>query len=112
MGDTLPDIPLMVRSHEIEQLHEWVPKVVSRLEDIDMEDRAGEVELLYENHIADTESTQSHSVSDGYITMAAGDWRLLVRELRRISDEEGAVRTWWLRKKLVQRLSDRLEELE
>jgi hypothetical protein len=43
--------------------------------------------------------------------MPADDWRTVVGGVARLRSEEG-LRSWWFRKKIVQRLTERLEEME
>ena len=104
------DVPINVRSHEAEQLQEWTPKVEQTLRSVGRDDEADTIESIYDEHVSEFE-TRAHSDTP-YISMDADDWRALVRNLDRIDDDEGKNRVWWLRKKLVSRLRDRMEELE
>jgi hypothetical protein len=115
MGDTAMNVPVEIRSHELRQLDHMVPQAADELEAVatdenNLADEANTLYRAYDEHIADMPAT--HSMGDGYLSMPADDWRSIIRHLPRVEDEEGKLRVLWLRKKLVGRLRDRMDELE
>lgn len=114
MGDTAINVPVRVRSHELCQVHEMVPDVEERLRSIDTEstiERADELNRIYDEHISgvDGEPRESDAFA-AYLSMPADDWRSVVSALARVEDD--GLRPQWLQKKLVNRLRDRMEELD
>jgi hypothetical protein len=93
-----------------------VPRAVERLRALDAEtfgDDADELERIYAEYIegVEREFTADDQAFAAYVSMPADDWRQVVGSLGRLYDEEG-LRVWWLRKKLVKRLRERLEQME
>lgn len=105
------NVPIKVRTHEIDQLQEMVPEVAERLEVIEHAD-AEDFREVYEEHIADLEATYPGAPEDesfaAWASMPAEDWRLLIRHTRRWEDS----REEWLQKKLMNRLEERLEQVQ
>lgn len=111
--DTELNVPVEVRSHELEQLHDWTPRIEQRLREVERDDEADSIERLYDEYIPNYMDADKRAYSGTpYISMPADDWRTLVRNLDRIYDDEGKNRVWWLRKKLVSRLRDRMDDME
>lgn len=109
MGDSEINVPVEVRSHELGQLRDWTPTVAANLYDVSTDENglleeADTIQRIYDEYI--------NTVEGEYISMPADDWRALVANLDRIEDEEGINRVYWLRKKLVTRLRDKLDEME
>jgi hypothetical protein len=105
MADIPNSIPISLRSHEIDQLHEFVPKLVRRFmgrdtEQNDMASKADELERVYEEHIEGMGNA---------LLMPIDDWRTLISSL---SDVDDGLRGWWLQRKLIRRLRDKSEELQ
>ena len=133
--DTSINVPVKVRTHELQQAHDFIPRVAQRLRDIDADpaqEQADELERIYAEHVEGVEATypkgpegadsRGSSASSppeqgsggefaAYISMPADDWRAVVGGVARLRGEEG-LRSWWFRKKLVKRLQARLEEME
>ena len=100
-------VPIDIRTHELNQAHEFIPRIIERLSQVDVEtaqEQADELDRIYADYIEDVEAPY-------FLSMPADDWRTLVGALARLRDEEG-LRVWWFRKKLVDRLQERLEEME
>lgn len=113
--DTSINVPVKVRTHELQQAHDFIPRVAQRLRDIDADpaqEQADELERIYAEHVEGVEATYPKgSEFAAYISMPADDWRAVVGGVARLRGEEG-LRSWWFRKKLVKRLQARLEEME
>jgi len=114
--DTSINVPVKVRSHELQQAHDFIPRVAQRLRDIDADpaqEQADELERIYAEHVEGVERkfTEDDQAFAAYISMPADDWRAVVGGVARLRGEEG-LRSWWFRKKLVKRLQARLEEME
>lgn len=109
------NVPVKVRTHELNQAHEFIPRVAERLGSIDVEhaqEQAEELERIYAEHVEDVEATYPEGPEfAAYISMPAEDWRTVVGATARLYDEE-TLRVRWFRKKLVKRLQARLEEME
>lgn len=104
-------VPIKVRTHEVNQLHEMLPEVVDRLAAIEHPD-AEDFEEMYEEYVSDVEITYPGAPQDesfaAWVSMPADEWRLLIRHAQKYED----ARAEWLQKKLMRRLSDRLEEVQ
>lgn len=93
-------IPIELASHEVKQLDEFIPRIEERLREIDLEDEADEI-------------------SDATIVEEGGDvfsaktkeWAAIIGGLRVLRGEE-SLRSWWLRKKLARRVSEKVAELD
>jgi hypothetical protein len=128
--DTALNVPVKTRTHELNQLHEFFPVVAEGLRDAELDEAADEVSRIYEEHVAgvnpepreavrspnapqSANTTSSREADDfaAYVSMPAEDWRMTVRYFGRLRHVEG-LRSEWLRIKLVDRLEDRLEEME
>jgi hypothetical protein len=99
MGDTAMHVPVDLRTHEVNQLQEMVPDAAQQLRETDVETLVEDAETLeraYDEHLYGLDGP-------GVASMPADDWRAIVRNLDRADD---GLRVWWLRKKLVDRLSD------
>lgn len=92
-------VPIELRSHERSQLDDFIPRAVENLEDIGLDEEAEEVDDV---DIIDNE--------DGTFSAEAEEWVAIISSLRTIYDDEG-VRSWWLRKKLAQRVGRKANEL-
>lgn len=107
------NVPVKVRTHELNQVHEMIPQVEERLRSIGVDatvEQADELERIYDEHISgiDGEPRESEEFA-AYISMPADDWRSVVSALARVDD---GLRPRWLQKKLVKRLRDRMEEMD
>jgi hypothetical protein len=113
MGDTPINVPVKVRTHELNQVHEMIPQVEEQLRSIGVEatvEQADELERIYAEHIEGigVEPRESEEFA-AYLSMPADDWRSVVSALARVDD---GLRPRWLQKKLVKRLRARLDEME
>lgn len=99
MEETGINVPINVRTHETQQLQTKVPSVIEDMQDADMD--TDEIERVYDEHIAGLNGT-------GTVSMPTDDWQIINTRLARLDN----LHTRWLRKKLVRRLRERLEELE
>lgn len=109
------NVPVKVRTHELQQAHDFIPRVAERFAAIDVEhaqEQAEELERIYAEYVEGVEATYPEgSEFAAYISMPAEDWRTVVGAAARLYDEE-SLRVQWFRKKLVKRLQARLEEME
>lgn len=108
-------VPVKARTHELNQLQSMVPRAADRLQAIDAEavaERGEELDRIYTEHIQGVEAEYPEGPEfANYVSMPADDWRAVVSGLARLYDEEG-LRVQWLQNKLVDRLRDRMEEME
>jgi hypothetical protein len=102
MGDTAMNVPVDLRTQEVSQLQTMVPDAATKLRETDVESLADEASTLIRVHDEHLRGLQGA----GTVSMPADDWRAVVRHLDRGGD---GLNAWWLRKKLVDRLSERLE---
>jgi hypothetical protein len=114
MGDTAINVPVKVRTHELNQLHEFVPDVRDGLRQAELDEAADEVARIYDEHISgvEREFTGDDQAFAAYVSMPANDWKTIVRFIGRLEHTSEGTRAWWLQKKLVERLRERLEEME
>jgi len=117
-SDSTINVPVKVRTHELNQAHDFIPRVAERLRAIDADpaqEQADELERIYAERIEGVEPDYSGNTDyiefATYLSMPVDEWRTVVGGLARLRDEEG-LRVNWLRKKLVQRLTERLEEMD
>jgi hypothetical protein len=106
MGDTALNVPVEVRSHELEQLHESVQSVIDNLEDAEMDAAVDELSRVYEEHI---EGVHKDGEGTVHVSMPAEDWRITIRYLNRA--REDSMRVGWLQSKLVDRIEKKLAEM-
>jgi hypothetical protein len=106
MGDSL-NVPIKVRTNELQQLQNTVEGLVDELLSHDIDD-AEDLRSAYETHVDGVEAVYPEPAFANWVSMPASDWQLVVRHMGRLD----SVRSWYLRTKLSSRLSDRLEELE
>lgn len=108
-------VPIKVRSHELNQAHEFITKAVSQLSQIDAtapQEQAEELREIYTDHVHDVEATYPEGPEfAAYLSMPADSWRTVLGALGRLRTDEG-LRSRWFRAKLTRRLRDRLEEME
>lgn len=112
MGDTAINVPVKVRSHELNQLHEFFPDVRDGLQQAGLDEAAEAVDRIYDEHVSGVTAAVSGGPYAAMVTMPAEDWKTTVRYIGRLSQTSEGLRAWWLQKKLVGRLDDRLEELD
>jgi hypothetical protein len=99
------NVPVDLRTHEVQQLQTMVPDAAHHLRETDVDTLVEDAETLnrvYDEHLYGLDGP-------GMVSMPADDWRAIVRNLDRAGDD---LKVWWLRKKLVQRLADKLDEVE
>jgi len=101
MDDDTINVPIAVRSHEVAQLHEFVPEAIDQCRRTEMNDEADQLQCVVDEYLEPT---------DGYISMPADEWRTVVRNVHRRTDS--GLRSQWLQTKLLKRLRDRMEEME
>jgi hypothetical protein len=105
-------VPIKARTHELNQLQAMLPDVRDGLAMADLDEAADEVDRIYTEYVEGVEAEYPEGPEfANYISMPAEDWRLTVRYLNRLRAVEG-LRVSWLQNKLVDRLRDRLEEME
>jgi hypothetical protein len=114
MGDTTDmNVPIKVRTHELQQVQTMMPAVINALEANGLEDAAEEVNRIHTTHIEGIEPTYPEGPRfAAYLSMPMEDWRLTIRYLNRAQPSEGVRRTRWLQKKFMNRIEDRISELE
>jgi hypothetical protein len=113
MGDTTMNVPVEVRTHELQQVKTMMADVAADLGQAELDDAASEVNRIYETHVEGIEPTYPEGDEfAAYLSMPAEDWRMTVRYLNRAWSEHGKFRTHWLQSKLVSRVEGRLNELE
>lgn len=107
------NVPVRVRTHELQQVKTMMPSVADGLEQADLDEAAEEVNRIYDTHIEGVEPTYPDGPEfAAYLSMPTEDWRLTIRYLNRAMRDEGRLRVHWLQNKLVERIEDRLDELE
>lgn len=106
------NVPIQVRSNELTQLHEWVPTLAGKLQQAELDERAEQMQRIYEEHIDITHTAADDPAIVTYVSMPAEDWRALIRESQRLTDERGVTRVNYLRRKLGRRLRDRMDEMD
>ena len=110
MGDTAINVPVETRTHEVAQLHEFVPQMCGDLQEVGLDEAAAEVQRIYDEHISGVTADDREDESfAAYTSMPADDWQVLVRHMNRLRSDK---RAEWLQMKLVDRLRDRMEEME
>jgi hypothetical protein len=113
MGDTALNVPVKVRTHELKQTKTMIPNVADDLEQAGLDEAAEEVNRIYETHI---EGIDAHYPEGpefaAYLSIPVEDWRLTIRYLNRARRTDGKLRAQWLQSKLVDRVEDRLAEME
>lgn len=109
------NVPVKVRTHELNQAHDFIPRAAERLRAVDADpaqEQADELERIYAEHV---EGIDAHYPEGpefaAYLSMPADDWRQVVGGVARLYDEEG-LRVQWFQKKLVKRLQARMAEME
>jgi len=108
MGDTALNVPIRVRTHELEQLHGMVPEAIQQIGT----DEADELKRVYDEHIGQITAEYPEGPQfAAYVSMPIDDWRTVISGLNRARYESGRPRVHWLQSKLVGRLEDRSEEL-
>lgn len=107
-------VPIRARSNELTQLKTALPIVHERLTKAELEDEAAEIQHVYDEYVegVDRERTDDSASFANYVSMPAEDWKTTISHLDRASTEMGQTRIWWLRRKFIKRLGDRLEEME
>lgn len=106
-------VPVKFRSHELGQMHDMLPAVQDDLERAELDEAADIVERIYDEHVHGVSvEPRQNSQFAAYVSMPAEDWRLAVRYLGRATRWESKNRVQWLRQKLIDRLEDRMEELD
>lgn len=110
MGDTALNVPVKVRTHELQQVQDMMPAAAERLEQAELDDAAEQVNRIFEEHVEDIEPTYPEGPEfAAYLSMPAEDWRMTIRYLNRARGEAGRLRVHWLQNKLVTRIEDRLD---
>jgi hypothetical protein len=112
MGDSKLAIPVEVRTHELNQVHEMIPNVRDSLEQADLTEAAEEVDRIYTEHIEGVEATYPEGpMFAAYLSMPPEDWRIFIRYLNRARQTDGRLRVQWLQTKFVDRIEERMEEM-
>lgn len=112
MGDTALNVPVKTRTHELNQLHEFFPIIEDGLREAELDEAADEVARIYDEHVSGIKP-EPREADDfaAWVSMPAEDWRMTMRYLGRLRASEG-LRVEWLQTKLVDRLEDRMEEMD
>lgn len=113
MGDTAINVPVDVRTHELNQLQSWLPAIADELRAADITEGAETIERIYDEHVADVGHGPNNS--NLYVSMPQEDWRMTMRYLNRartLGRNGNDLRAHWLQTKLIDRLEDRLEEMK
>lgn len=97
------NVPIEVRSHELKQVKTMLSTAIDELESAEAD--VEEISRVYEEHILGMDNSD-------YLSMPADDWRLVIRYLNRARRTEGRTRVHWLQTKFVNRLNERMEEME
>lgn len=107
-------VPIKLRAIEIEQLREWVPKVLDRVsaaaENVGTDTLDETLETLEQFADRDIEH-EDDNVFVGYLYATPDEWQTIIRELDRLYNTEGRSRVEYLQSKLVRRLSETVDEL-
>lgn len=93
-------VPIEVRDHEYRQLVEYLPNARDSYLRGDRDDEAAAVGTLIDD-LSDS--------SDEHVSFTVEQWQTCVSALSRCDD---GLRPWWLQKKVVNRLNERIEELQ
>jgi hypothetical protein len=101
MDDDTINVPIRVRSNEVAQLHEFVPEAIDQCRRTEMDDEADQLQCVVDEYL---------EPNDGYISMPADEWRAVIRNVHRRTDN--GLRSEYLQRKLLKRLRARMEELE
>jgi len=113
MGDTTMNVPVKVRTHELQQAKTMMPNVADSLEQAGLDEAAEEVNRIYESHIEALEPTYPEGPEfAAYLSMPTEDWRLTIRYLNRARRTDGKLRAQWLQSKILDRVEGRLDEME
>jgi len=110
MGDTNQqmNIPIQVRGHELTQLGNFIDTVTE--DDFDEADQLAEI---LDTHIMDAAmNSRENEQFYTYVSMPADDWHTVNRGLTRHRKYNDGQRSWWLQKKLVGRLNERLSDID
>lgn len=114
-SDTSINVPVKVRTHELQQVHDFIPEATDRLRDVDTEHtqkRADELGRIYTEYVEGVTATYPKDQAfAAYVSMPSDDWQLVLSAFRRLRKDEG-LRVEWLQTKLVKRLRERLSEME
>lgn len=106
------DIPILVRSNELRQLHNWIPEVCGTFQRAGLDDEAEKLQHFHEEQLEPPYDDVDHPAYVSYVSAEQDVWSAAVMGLERIKDDEGANRVWYLQKKLSNRLEQRIGELE
>ena len=92
-------VPIELRSHEREQLNEYLPQAKESYFMGERYAARDDVAVLIEQ-LSESEGT--------HVSFTVEQWRTCVSALSRCED---GLRPWWLQKKVVNRLNERIENL-
>lgn len=93
-------VPIEIRDNEYRQLIEYLPNAKQSYEAGERDDEAAAVSTLIDT-LTDS--------SDKHVSFTVEQWRTCVSALSRVED---GLRPWWLQKKVVNRLNERVDELQ
>lgn len=112
MGDTALNLPVKVRTHELEQVQTLLPKIRDELRQADKDEAADEVHRIYDEHVEGKVPVYPDGPEfANYLSMPSEDWRMVIRYLNRERDDQ-PLRIHWLQTKLTDRIEARMEEME
>lgn len=106
------NIPVKVRTNELNQIQTMVPSVIEQLQQAELDTAADDMSRIFDSYVRDVEATYPEDDFAAYVSMPPEDWRLTVRYLNRERHDEGAIRVQYLQNKLVSRVEERLEDIE
>jgi len=104
MGDELP-VPVPLREHECRQLEEFMSSVQQTTDSIDG------LDAIYDSTFPISDGRENDEFY-AYVSMPVTDWHTVSKALNRHRRFNDGSRSWWLQKKLVNRLNERTEELQ
>jgi hypothetical protein len=107
------NIPVRVRTHELDQLQTMLPKVHGDLVAAERGEDATEIDRIYDEHVRGVEATYPEGPQfAAYVSMPVDDWQTALKHMTRLYRTEGRPRVNYLQTKLVGRLQDRTDELQ
>jgi len=106
------NIPVKVRTHELNQMQTMVPNVIEQLKQAELDDAVADMSRIFDSYVRDVEVTYPQDDFAAYVSMPPEDWRLTVRHLNRARHDEGTIRVQYLQSKLVSRVEERLADIE
>jgi hypothetical protein len=122
VDDPTINVPVIVRSHEQNQLESMVPTLRSHFEHLadtsddeevreSMAERAATIEHI-ESEVLRYDGEREDEAFVRYLSFPFETWQTFLQNLRRIEHSHGACRVQHVQRKLFKRVRDRMEELQ